>query len=385
MASCLAAQSTQSDVARMAHELADAAKTARAKFGFVACTVGVDVDSLRKGLAEALPGVPFVGVTSCRSVVGSGKLLAGPIAASALWLCGEDVTATVVGLTVTAADEAVGRQLARQALSALGRPASFALFHGTPGTEEPLLRGLSQELKTVPLLGGSAADDDISGKWSIFTREARFPAGAALTLVDWPGKVALPWVSGAIPTEFKGVVTRAKGRTIYEIDGQPAGVVYDRWMGGALSEALQKGEVILSKTTMTPLGVLRATGTTLVHPERIVLPSRAIATFAEVLQGETVTLARSTSLGMQGRPANLVARALSESGIEPGKLKAVLLVYCAGCMLAIDPATASMVQSLQTVSGKAAIVGAFHFGEQGCHVPGKPEHGNLMTGALLLG
>ena len=96
-------------------------------------------------------------------------------------------------------------------------------------------------------------------------------------------------------------------------------------------------------------------------------------------------LVKSTSVGMQGRPTNLVARSLTESGIAPSELKGVLLVYCAGCMLAIDPATTSMVESIKSVSGNAPLVGAFHFGEQGCHAPGKPEHGNLMTGTLLLG
>ena len=383
MASCLAAQSTQPAASLMAHELADAARAAGAKFGFLSCTVGVDVEALRQQLVALLPDVPFVGVTSCRSVIGSGKLLSGATAASALWLCGGGVRAVVVGQT--AANEASGKTLARAALTELNGKPSFALFHGTPGTEEPLLRGLAPELKSTPLLGGSAADDDISGKWSVFTHQSRYPAGAALALVEWTGKVAAQWVSGAMPTEHKGVVTRAQGRTIYEIDGKPAAVVYDAWMGGGLADSLTRGDVILGKTTMTPLGVQRSSGITLIHPERVVLPSKAIATFAEVSQGETVMLVRSTPLGMQGRPANLVARGLSESGITPAGLKGVILVYCAGCMLAIDAATATMVNSVQSVSGSAPIVGAFHFGEQGCHAPGRPEHGNLMTGALLLG
>jgi hypothetical protein len=369
----------------MAQELASSALNAGAKFGFIACTIGVDVEALRRALVSALPGVPFVGVTSCRSVVGSGKLLNGPLAGSVLWLCGSDVKASVVGQAVSSPEESTGKALARAALSALGGKASFALFHGTPGIEEPLLRGLASELKSTPLLGGSAADDDISGKWSVFTHEARYPSGAALALVEWPGKVSATWVSGAMSTGFKGVVTRAHGRTIYEIDGKPAAVVYDTWVGGALGDSLTKGDVILGKTTLSPLGVKRTSGITLIHPERVVLPSKAIATFAEVKEGETVMLVKSTSVGMQGRPANLVGRALTESGITAASLKGVLLVYCAGCMLAIDAATTSMVQSVQGVSGSAPVVGAFHFGEQGCHAPGKPEHGNLMTGALLLG
>jgi hypothetical protein len=86
---------------------------------------------------------------------------------------------------------------------------------------------------------------------------------------------------------------------------------------------------------------------------------------------------------MQGRPTNFVARAMVEAGLS--ELKAAFLVYCAGCMLAIDPATGAMVDALKTVTRKAPLMGAFYFGEQGCHSPGVPEHGNLMTAVLLLG
>jgi hypothetical protein len=383
-ATIFASQSTQVAVASMVDELAAGARSANARFGFLTCTVDVEVEALRTGLAQALPGVAFVGATSCRSVIGSGQLLRGPHAAAALWLCG-DVRCSVAA-RASPADEALGRSLARQALDGLGpgRAARFAILQATPGTEEPLLRGLALELGDVPLLGGSAADDDISGGWSIFTREARYPAGAAVVVVDWPGKVATPYLSGAMPTELQGVVTKVSGRVIHEIDGKPAADVYNAWLGGALDQALREGGVILGQTTLTPLGVVRSFGITLVHPERIVLPEKAISTFAEVAKGERVTLVRSTKLGMQGRPANLVARAMSEAGIAPAELKGVLLFYCAGCMLAIDPATSAMVDSLRPVTGSAPVVGGFHFGEQGCPAPGRIVHGHRMTGAVLL-
>lgn len=382
MASCIANASSQQSVLTMVKELTAGAKSAHARFGFITCTVGVDVEALRAALVQELSDVPFVGVTSCQSVIGAGKVVKGPRAAAALWFCGDDVKASVAAQTVSTADDAIGRQLARKAVAELGSTPSFALFHGTPGTEEPLLRGLQSELRSIPLLGGSAADDAIAGQWSIFTSSARLTAGAALAVVRWPGKIAAPWVAGSTAAPQKGVVTKAIGRVIHEIDGKPAAVVYNDWLNGALTSSLATEEQILSKTTLSPLGVLRSSGITLVHPERFV-GGKAIATFAEVYQGETVALVKSTSLAMQGRPANLVSRTITEAGIT--HLKGVLLIYCAGCMLAIDPATPAMVEALKGVTGNAPLAGSFNFGEQGCHTSGKPEHGNLMTGALLLG
>ncbi len=382
MASCASFVSQQSDVKLMARELAAISGAELPRFGFVSCTAGVDVEGLRTALAAALPRVPFIGVTSCRAVIGDGKLARGPVAASVLWLLGDDVRASVVGQPIAVADESRGQQLGQKALSALGSEGSFAVLHATPGTEEPLLRGLAKALGKTPLLGGSAADDTIEGRWSVFTHDACYPAGAVLAVVKWPGKALAPWISGAMPAKQKAVVTKAEGRTIQELDGKPAALVYNEWLGGALTEALTSGEQILSKTTLSPLGVVRPSGITLVHPERIV-GGKALASFAEVNVGEKVALVRSTTLAMQGRPTNLVARAMAEAGLS--ELKAAFLVYCAGCMLAIDPATGAMVDALKTVTRKAPLMGAFYFGEQGCHSPGVPEHGNLMTAVLLLG
>jgi len=376
--SCLSTLSTRTDVKAMAKELAAGAKDAR--FGFITATVDIDADALRTALAAELPGVPFAGLTSCRSVIGDGQLVQGTVAA-AFWLLGDKVKAAVVSRQLSAATDAMGADLATAATTLLGATPSFAIFNATPGLEEPLLRGLSTSLKNTPLLGGSAADNDISGKWSVFSRDGRFTSGAVLTLVSWPGDVAIPWASGALPTTFKATVTRVEGRVIRELDGKPAAQVYNGWLEGSLQAELSSGASILAKTSFTPLGVMRPTGITLLHPERIV-DGTGIACFAAVSKGEQVALVKSTKLGMQGRPASIIARALG--GTDGRKPKGVLLAYCAGCMLAIDPDTKPMVDAIRKVIGTAPLAGSFHFGEQGRHDAGKPEHGNLMTGALVL-
>lgn len=362
----------------MAAELCANARDAR--FGFITATVDVDTEALRAALVVAAPQVPFVGVTSCRSVIGEGRLTSGR-AAAALWLLGDDVKAAVVSRALTSATETDGRALMGAAQQALGATPSFALFSPTPGLEEPLLRGLSSGIKNTPLLGGSAADNDISGKWKVFTRDATMTAGAVLALVSWPGTVSVPWASGALPTRLTATVTRVEGRVIRELDGQPAAKVYNDWLNGGVTMEVRSGASILAKTSFTPLGVVRPSGITLIHPERIV-DGTGIACFAAVSKGEQVTLVKSTKLGMQGRPASIIARALG--GAEPKKPKGVLLAYCAGCMLAIDPDTKPMVEAIHTLIGDAPLTGAFHFGEQGRHSSGDPEHGNLMTGALVL-
>lgn len=61
-------------------------------------------------------------------------------------------------------------------------------------------------------------------------------------------------MSGYLPTNKKGIITKAQGRTIYEIDGKPAAIVYNEWTDGAISEYLEKGGIILAPTTLKPIG-----------------------------------------------------------------------------------------------------------------------------------
>ena len=61
----------------------------------------------------------------------------------------------------------------------------------------------------------------------------------------------------------------------------------------------------------------------------------------------------------------------------------VLMIYCAGCMLAIDDDLEDMVDGLRNCYPDLPIMGFYTFGEQGCFMDGKSRHGNLMISALV--
>lgn len=394
---CIATQSQAPSSQQAAEEIAGqlAANAAREKVrgGFVYCSVDVDVPGLVEALGRALPGIPFVGATSCVGVGSARGFTRGPAAVSALWLAGDDVHFSVAALEAGSDSAEQGRELAERAAAGLGgKTPRFAILHSTPGGEEALVRGIHAVLpKEAILLGGSAADDDLSGKWLAFASGGFVSgSGAALAVCNWPGRLATGYQAGASITQLEGTVTRAEGRVIYEIDGKPAAEVYDRWIDGKLSRALESGGSVLGDTTLTPLGVFRgrqgeAGSFVMIHPERVLHPSKALTTFAEVHEGEHVVLMRSSRAGLVGRSAGLAERALAETKLAPSEVRGALLVYCAGSMLTIQEQTSDMLAGLRAVTGGAPCVSGFFYGEQGCAVPGRADHGNLMTGVLLFG
>jgi hypothetical protein len=388
--------STAMDEASAARELVtqlrQQAAGAQVRGGFVYCTVGIQTPALQKALVEQLPGVPFVGATSCLGV-GSAEGFRTERIVSALWLVGEGFRFGVSALARNGDVRAQGRELASNALKDGHIPpeaARFAIVHATPGSEESLLAGLYDVLpKRTLLVGGSAADNDITGQWSVWSSAGVHRTGAVLAVCDWPWRLTAMCQGGYLVTRHRGVVTRASGRTVYTIDGRPAAEVYNEWLGGTLKPFLQTGGTVLGNTTLCPLGVPRTMDGlethVVVHPEKVLLPERALTLFADVKEGEQLVLMRSTEGALVKQSGQLAEWALGSSGLTPDKLAGALLVYCAGCMLTIQKQVPDMLRDFQRTVGQTPFVSVFTFGEQGCVMPQRPEHGNLMTSVLLLG
>lgn len=393
----LLTQSAKANATELANELTAPLKQAGASVrgGIVYCAVGTPIEPLQSALRQALGEIPFVGCTSCLGVGASGQLLgrSGP-AAAALWLLGDEVRfGTALLAAPSEVGERAGTQLLRSALSAAGigaSAASFALFHSTPGGEEAMLRGVARELPAgVPVIGGTAADDDLSGEWALFTEKGAATKGGALAICHWPGRLATAYRGGYLPVGMKGKVTRAAGRVLQEIDGRPAAVVYNEWTHGAISAQIQDGGPILRESTLRPLGVPRGRlGSldlhVLTHPERVAVPDRSLHLFAEVKEGEIVHLMGSSPTALVARGGQVVREALRRSTVSLGEIDAALMIYCAGCLLAIADKSEQMLATFSQATRRAPSLSAFTFGEAGCVVPDRIDHGNLMCCVLLL-
>ncbi len=380
-------------VAELAAQLRAGARGGKVAGGFIQASVAHDLAEVTAALEAALPGVPFIGVTSCQGL-GTDRGIAGVgPGLSALWLIGDDVQFRVAS-TMDPFWPGAGLELVESA-GAVGPGNHFAILHSTPGHEERLLAEIIPALGPgIPLLGGTAADDDLSGKWGVFASggftTATTGVGTVLALVSWPGRVALSMQSTAMVTPHRGRVTRAFGRTIYEIDGQPAAKVYNQWMGGALTRQLRDGGNIMNETSLQPLGVHRVErgigSYVLIHPESMVAANGAMTTFKEIAVGEEIWFMKASRAGFIGRPAAVVERLMIDARLPASQVLGAYLVYCGGCRLTVNEGTSVMLAGFRGALGHVPFTTAYCFGEQGCSVPNGPaEHGNLMTGALLLG
>ena len=342
-------------------------------------------------LHEIAPGVPVHGGTSCLGVMTEAGFHSAEGTGLGLFGVLDPEGAYGVGAAEIEGDPAAAARVAAEAAieraGRAGEAPSMLWITGAPGHEERILASLASLVgPNVPVAGGSAADNDVSGQWSQITSGAVHRQGVVVSAM-YPSRSALfSFHSGYDPTETRARVTKGSGRRIDELDGERAALVYDRWLGGAIHDTLAGGGNILARTTLSPLG--RVAGHVsgvpyhqLIHPDGVT-PEGALTLFADVSEGEELLLMRGSPESLATRAGRVARSAVEQAGSPSPKVLGALVIYCAGCMLTIRERMPDVVESLREGLDGAPFLGAFTFGEQGCFVGGQNRHGNLMISVL---
>ncbi|ADN02213.1 FIST signal transduction protein [Spirochaeta thermophila] len=353
-------------------------------------TVEVSQDELTQ--VSKKYGIPLFGCTSFQGVFTPEGFLRG--AHSLLWEKGDEVK-VVPYLVECGPDDArmKVREGVERMLSEVSKP-DLILMHATPGFEERVIEGVEDVLGTgVPIYGGSAADDDVSGKWRVFLNDVSTQSGALLVAMKHEkGEIYGGFLGGYFPSDKRGRVTRCEGRVIYEIDGRPAAEVYNEWTGGAIGEYLEKGGVVLGATTLRPLG--RVIGDfkgipqyLLSHPHMVFEGSRALSCFTEFQEGDEVVLMEGFKTALIDRTSHVYERAVSFHR-RKGTPRGGILIYCGGCVGAVLDSVQEINQKYRESIGEGVpFIGAATFGEEGCMYTKEGvdnRHGNLMTDTIVI-
>lgn len=307
-------------------------------------------------------------------------------------LVADDDDAIRASAVLKSCTSATARRSAKEACeqlqSELGAAPSMLLLHATPGYEERILEGIADAFgdNVPPAYGGSAADNDLSGKWKVFLGAKTEVEGFVIVGFHAAQPASGGFVAGYLPTNQRGLVTRAQGRVVFEIDGKPAAVVYNQWCGGSLARHLGRHAIILAETTLAPIGRLidRHKGTPrylLSHPHET-REDGSLTFFTEFAKGDEVMLMMGTTESLLERTTQVVHRA---KGLRSDPIRGALLIYCGGCVLAIGDRTREVAKLYEAAIGSTPFVGAATFGEIGA-LPGAGttnRHGNLMCDTVL--
>jgi hypothetical protein len=256
-----------------------------------------------------------------------------------------------------------------------------------PGREETVIEGIRSVIGPgAMIVGGSAADNDISGNWAQFGPGATHRDGVVVSVLFPSTPFATSYQSGYAPTGTSGVVTRVEGRRLHEIDHQPAAEVYHRWTGGAVPVAVDKDLSILADATLWPLGrvtrhVAGVPFHLLAHPA-VARSDGALDLFAHVSTGDRLWQMQGSADSLVARAGRVAEQARDGIADEPA---GALVIYCGGCMLSVRDRMGEVHAGIDRALGGAPWLGVFTFGEQGVPAGGRAKHGNLMISCTVFG
>jgi hypothetical protein len=393
-------ENTQAALSVLDAELAPRTHGPRLIFAFYGCDL--DDESLHAYLSSRFPGSPIIGGSSFGGVM-THRGIEGP-GAVALMLIDDDggdygVAAAPLGEDPgEVAQSLLGQALAR--CNCNGELPELIWIYQAPGHEEAVVEGLRRVIgDRCPIVGGSSADNDVSGRWRQLGPSGPMADGLVVAVMFPSSRIGFAFQggyepagpSGVVtglgyrPNAESGVVTATSGREIQSIDGLPAAEVYDRWIGHRIAPKLETGGSILAETTMYPLAVDagRIDGVTnylLIHPEAV-SATRTLTTFRNVDVGARIYAMKGDRRRLVERAGRVAHQAQAQLASAHPAPAGGLVVYCGGCRLAIGDAIGDVAATVGQAFGGAPFIGCFTFGEQGLLVD-RNVHGNLMISAV---
>jgi hypothetical protein len=244
------------------------------------------------------------------------------------------------------------------------------------GPEEEILRGIAEVAPGVPVVGGTASDHSPDNKFQQFANGHAFKGHFAIAAIGGP--VGYVLTNGYRLTGKKATVTRASGRTLFELGGRRAMDVYSEWVARPESEI--GGGTMVSFSVQHPLLFHKDGITYSVHP----VNSNADGSMdfgAAISPGMVLELGEASVNGLIAEAGNAVHQAAL--GVE--QPKAILLAYCGGRAIALGERVQEIPGEVEHTLGGLPWIGYLAFGEQGCSVVGIPTHVDLSVSTLVLG
>ena len=349
------------------------------KVAFLYTSVDCDVKKVLEGAKSELGTAPIIGCTSSAGIITPDGFISGEHGFTGILALGDpELEVGVAGSAKKGSARETGRMLAKEAMKNAGKDCAPAYFYmvASPAEEEDYIKGIEDVIGRVPIFGGSAADNTVEGKWSIYTGDTVFSDGAAVAFFYTDKEMENVFTGAYNETTNSGVITKIEGkRTLVEIDGEPALKKYSEWTG-AKQKDLDANNLLVTTITK-PLGVKDRLGDLIAirHPmygnkDKSMNIGANLAVNTAVIQMEATVDELINSTGATMRELN---------NDMNGEVGAYLLVHCGGRRLGIGDRIDEVSKQLKEEAHGKPFIAVFTFGEYGVK-----DHGSNTTGGLML-
>ncbi len=337
------------------------------------------------GVRAALGDLPLAGASTAGEIVANG-----PISHSCVvvLLAGTELACSVgLGEEADRTPREAGRQAAASALQGFpDRPrAGFLLFgDGLITGYADVVRGIQEVLGTSSLIIGGAAGDDLR-----FTQTTQYCNDRAVSrsivgvLLGGPILVGVGSEHGFAPLSKPRRITRAQANILYELDRQPAALVYEEYFGAELVQRMRT-ERGTRREIAYPLGIHDGSSDT--HLLRTVVAFGAdgsLSCSGEIPEGAWLQL----MIGSRERALEAASRA-AQQAIRPLNRVNVVLVFNSIArrrLLGLPHATMEIGRIREVVGTSTPLAGWYTYGEQGPFGTASVyERTAFQTGSILI-
>lgn len=349
------------------------------KVAFLYTSVDSDVKEVLEGAISELGTAPIIGCTSSAGLITPDGFISGEKGFTGILALGDpDLKVGVAGSERGKDPRETGRKIAKEAMKNAGEDCVPAYFYmvASPAEEEEYIKGIEDVVGRVPIFGGSAADNTVEGKWSIYTNDKIFNDGAAVAFFYTNKQMGNVFTGEYNETTNSGVITKIKGkRTLVEIDGVPALKKYSEWTGTKAKEL--DGSNLLATTVTKPLGVKDRLGDLIAIRHPMFGNKDGSMNIGANLAVNTAVIQMEASVDELIDAAGKTMKELNKE--MEGDIGAYLIVHCGGRRLAIGDRIGEVVKQIKKEAKGVPFLGVFTFGEYGVK-----DHGSNTTGGLML-
>lgn len=355
------------------------------KAGLLFNSVAYDQKKLMEG-TKSVADYDIVGCTSSAGLITpDGYMIDENGVAGMMTFDDENLTVACYGMPKKKNARETGRQVALKALEKAGidYAPDYFFMSAAPGAEEDYIKGIQDVIGRVPCFGGSAADNTVEGKWSLFYNNEIFNDGVVVAFFYTEKEITTEYTGAYNETDNVGIITEVKdNRTLCKIDGVSALKKYAEWIGSTPQEL--KGSNLLSASITKPLGVKSPLGglTVIRHPM-----------FGDDMNTKTVEddvmnignnlVEKTAIIQMEATVDELIdstgktLKALKKKSPESA---GYLLVHCGGRRLGIGARMTEVYEQLKKEAGDTPFLVVFTFGEYGYT---DDEQSNAAGGLML--
>ena len=264
------------------------------------------------------------------------------------------------------------------------RPPNTAVttfIDGLSGVEERVLEGVTKSFSSpLPVIGGSSGDDLKLKKTLQICNNRVYENSVVATLIFTSAPLAFSLSHGWTPRKEICLVTKSKGRIVYELNNRPALDVYAELLNIKADDLLREKQIAFKTGLKHPFGVLTMLGECwLKHPMEV-FEDGSISFFSNVYQGTALIATDGDPNVMISTSVDSVKKAIENVG-EAG---AVLLFNCVARKVLLGKRAAEEVKRISELTD-APIVGMYTYGEQAFTRTTPVAHRNQTLSTMVMG